>query len=51
MIHYATHHFRLRRGWMKALKRNHMLHHYRTPDMRFGVSSPVWDIVFGTRPA
>ena len=51
MIHYATHHFRLRRGWMKALKRNHMIHHYRTPNLRFGVSSPAWDIVFGTRPA
>jgi sterol desaturase/sphingolipid hydroxylase (fatty acid hydroxylase superfamily) len=28
-----------------------MLHHYRTPDQRYGVSSPLWDVVFGTEPA
>jgi sterol desaturase/sphingolipid hydroxylase (fatty acid hydroxylase superfamily) len=28
-----------------------MLHHFKTPDQRFGVSSPVWDFVFGTYPA
>jgi sterol desaturase/sphingolipid hydroxylase (fatty acid hydroxylase superfamily) len=33
------------------VKRYHMLHHFRTPDARFGVSSPLWDIVFGTKPA
>jgi sterol desaturase/sphingolipid hydroxylase (fatty acid hydroxylase superfamily) len=25
-----------------------MQHHYKTPDARFGVSSPLWDFVFGT---
>jgi sterol desaturase/sphingolipid hydroxylase (fatty acid hydroxylase superfamily) len=28
-----------------------MQHHYKTPNMRFGVSSPLWDIVFKTKPA
>jgi sterol desaturase/sphingolipid hydroxylase (fatty acid hydroxylase superfamily) len=51
MIHYASHHFPMRRGIWKFLKRYHMLHHYKTPDRRFGVSSPLWDIVFGTMPA
>jgi sterol desaturase/sphingolipid hydroxylase (fatty acid hydroxylase superfamily) len=51
MTHYATHHFPMRRGIWKFLKRYHMLHHYKTPDRRFGVSSPLWDIVFGTMPA
>lgn len=51
MTHYATHHFPMRRGIWKFLKRYHMLHHYKTPDQRFGVSSPLWDIAFGTRPA
>jgi sterol desaturase/sphingolipid hydroxylase (fatty acid hydroxylase superfamily) len=48
MIHYATHHFPMRQGYLKFLKRYHMQHHYKTPDRRFGVSSPVWDRVFGT---
>ena len=50
MTHYATHHFPMRWGFMKFLKRYHMQHHYKTPDQRFGVSSPLWDIVFGTKP-
>jgi sterol desaturase/sphingolipid hydroxylase (fatty acid hydroxylase superfamily) len=37
-------------GPMKALKRYHMQHHFKTPDLRYGVSSPIWDVVFGTKP-
>lgn len=48
MIHYATHHFPMRSGAAKYLKRYHMLHHFKTPQARFGVSSPLWDKVFGT---
>jgi sterol desaturase/sphingolipid hydroxylase (fatty acid hydroxylase superfamily) len=51
LTHYATHHFPMRWGPLKFLKRYHMQHHYKTPDKRFGVSSPLWDVVFGTRPA
>lgn len=51
MTHYATHHFAMRSGVLKYLKRYHMQHHYKTPDARYGVSSPLWDIVFGTKPA
>ena len=51
MTHYATHHLPMRHGIWKFLKRHHMQHHYRTPDRRFGVSSPLWDLVFGTEPA
>jgi sterol desaturase/sphingolipid hydroxylase (fatty acid hydroxylase superfamily) len=50
LTHYATHHFPMRRGILKFLKRYHMQHHYKTPDQRFGVSSPLWDVVFGTFP-
>jgi sterol desaturase/sphingolipid hydroxylase (fatty acid hydroxylase superfamily) len=50
MTHYATHHFAMRAGVLKYLKRYHMQHHYKTPNKRFGVSSPLWDIVFGTKP-
>jgi len=51
LMHYATHHFPMRRGIFKYLKRYHMQHHYKTPEQRFGVSSPLWDVVFGTKPA
>jgi sterol desaturase/sphingolipid hydroxylase (fatty acid hydroxylase superfamily) len=50
LTHYATHHFPMRRGIWKWLKRYHMQHHYKTPNQRYGVSSPLWDFVFGTRP-
>lgn len=50
LMHYATHHFAMRWGFLRYLKRHHMLHHYKTPDQRFGVSSPFWDWVYGTLP-
>lgn len=48
LTHYATHHFPMRRGYAKYLKRYHMAHHYKDPNTRYGVSSPLWDWVFGT---
>ena len=50
LMHYATHHFIMRRGVFKYLKRHHMLHHYKTPNLRFGVSTTFWDSVYGTLP-
>lgn len=50
LTHYATHHFAMRNGYWKFLKRYHNQHHYKSPDQRFGVTSPVWDRVFGTMP-
>lgn len=50
LTHYATHHFPMRSGWWKFIKRYHLVHHYRTPDARYGVSSPLWDYVFNTKP-
>lgn len=50
LTHYATHHFPMRVGYLKFLKRYHMQHHYKTPNDRYGVTSPIWDRVFGTLP-
>ncbi len=51
LMHYATHHFPMRQGrYFRFLKRHPLLHHYKTPDQRFGVSSPFWDWVYGTLP-
>ncbi len=51
LTHYATHHLPMNGRYLKFLKKYHMLHHFKTPDQRFGVSSPLWDLVFGTYPA
>jgi sterol desaturase/sphingolipid hydroxylase (fatty acid hydroxylase superfamily) len=50
MIHYATHHLPMHNGYAKFLKRYHMQHHFKTPNLRYGVSSPLWDLVFRTMP-
>ena len=50
LTHYATHHFAMRNGYAKYIKRYHMQHHYKTPNARYGVSSPLWDYVFKTKP-
>lgn len=49
-MHYAIHTFAPPR-LLKALWRNHALHHYQEPDKGFGVSSVLWDVIFGTAPA
>jgi len=47
-IHFYVHHFVPKTRFGKFLKQNHMLHHFVTPEARWGVSSPLWDHVFGT---
>lgn len=47
-IHYATHHAPLKNGVWQKLKHHHVLHHYHNPENGFGVSTPLWDYVFGT---
>lgn len=48
-IHYNVHlkppHRLFRKLW-----KHHALHHFKYPDRAFGVSSPLWDIVFRTMP-
>ena len=51
LTHYATHHVPLKGRYGKYLKKYHMLHHFKTPNARYGVSSPLWDFVFRTAPA
>ena len=47
-IHYATHHFAMKRGVWRWLKHYHLRHHYQDDHAGYGVSSPLWDYVFGT---
>jgi sterol desaturase/sphingolipid hydroxylase (fatty acid hydroxylase superfamily) len=47
-LHFLAHHGRSRLPLVRYLRKYHLLHHYRTPDRRFGVTSPVFDLLFGT---
>ncbi len=57
MTHYFVHHLDLNKSKKKhtifdyfiSLKRYHMYHHYRDDTHGFGVSSKLWDVVFGTK--
>ncbi|MFT7621489.1 MAG: sterol desaturase/sphingolipid hydroxylase (fatty acid hydroxylase superfamily) [Myxococcota bacterium] len=54
--HYATHHLRAPShpalGWLAAImkeqRRRHMVHHFKRSDGGYGVSTSLWDRVFGT---
>lgn len=47
-MHYAIHAWNPRYKWMKPIWRNHHLHHYKSEEKGFGVSSHLWDKIFGT---
>ncbi|MCA9641295.1 MAG: sterol desaturase family protein [Polyangiaceae bacterium] len=48
-IHYYTHHFRSPKTRVgKLLRRAHAVHHFKLPLLNMGISSPLWDWVFGT---
>jgi sterol desaturase/sphingolipid hydroxylase (fatty acid hydroxylase superfamily) len=47
-MHYAIHAWNPPFKWMKPLWRNHHLHHYKNDHQGFGVSTTIWDRVFGT---
>jgi sterol desaturase/sphingolipid hydroxylase (fatty acid hydroxylase superfamily) len=50
-IHYATHHAPLKSPFWLKLKHHHIRHHFLDPYRGYGVSSPLWDLVFGTQYA
>ena len=47
-MHYAIHAWNPPYKWMKPLWRNHHLHHYKNEHRGFGVSTTLWDRLFGT---
>jgi len=47
-VHFQCHHRRSRLRLLRYLRHYHLLHHYKTPELRFGVTSPLLDLVFGT---
>jgi 4-hydroxysphinganine ceramide fatty acyl 2-hydroxylase len=49
-VHYAVHAFPPPKNFLKILWHHHALHHYQQPNSAYGVSSPLWDVVFRTMP-
>jgi len=49
-IHYSIHSFRPPKNFLKILWRHHAMHHFKQQNAAFGVSSPLWDVVFNTMP-
>lgn len=48
--HYAVHHLKWQARWFQRLRAHHMSHHHNPKyhSLRFGVSTMLWDRVFGT---
>src|SRR5674476_456237 len=48
-VHYATHHWQLRRGsYLYRARLRHARHHHLSHSGNFGVTTALWDHVFGT---
>ncbi len=48
MVHYALHHSNFKTPFWRKLKKYHMLHHYSDENKGYGVTSSLWDKVFGS---
>jgi sterol desaturase/sphingolipid hydroxylase (fatty acid hydroxylase superfamily) len=48
--HYYVHHFVPKSEFGKRLREQHMRHHFQDHRFGYGVSSPLWDVVFRTLP-
>lgn len=49
-IHYALHHFSLNGRIGKFMKNYHLRHHYNDEHTAYGISTPLWDMIFRTTP-
>jgi sterol desaturase/sphingolipid hydroxylase (fatty acid hydroxylase superfamily) len=47
-VHYMVHAYAPPKNIFKALWVNHSVHHYKDGEVVFGVSSPLWDYIYGT---
>jgi len=47
-LHFQAHHRRPRLRLFRYLRKYHLLHHYQTQELRFGVTSPLFDVIMRT---
>jgi sterol desaturase/sphingolipid hydroxylase (fatty acid hydroxylase superfamily) len=50
LVHYRIHFFKPACALEARLRARHLAHHFREPDALFGVTTRLWDVVFGTEP-
>ena len=50
VMHYVLHTFKAPKGFFNFLWANHAVHHYKDQSKAYGVTSPLWDYVFGSMP-
>jgi dihydroceramide fatty acyl 2-hydroxylase len=50
LTHYYLHHAAPTTAFGKWLRRYHLVHHFQTPQVRYGITTPLWDHVFRTYP-
>jgi sterol desaturase/sphingolipid hydroxylase (fatty acid hydroxylase superfamily) len=48
LSHFTIHHVRFKRPWLRHWAGAHHVHHYH-PGSNFGVTTPLWDVLLGTR--
>jgi len=48
LSHFIIHHVRFKRPWLRRWAGAHHVHHYH-PDSNFGLTTPLWDVLLGTR--
>lgn len=49
-VHYSVHVFRPPNNLLRNLWVHHAIHHHIDDEVAYGVSSPFWDVIFGTMP-
>jgi dihydroceramide fatty acyl 2-hydroxylase len=50
LTHYYLHHGVPTSRLGKWLRRYHLVHHFSTPEIRYGITTPLWDLLFSTYP-
>jgi sterol desaturase/sphingolipid hydroxylase (fatty acid hydroxylase superfamily) len=47
-MHYMVHAYQPPKNFFKYIWINHSVHHYKNGELVFGVTSPMWDYIYGT---
>jgi sterol desaturase/sphingolipid hydroxylase (fatty acid hydroxylase superfamily) len=48
MMHFSIHHYNFHNKLFLFIKKHHMKHHYMDNSKGYGVSYPLWDVVYST---
>ena len=50
LVHYRIHFSKPACALEARMRARHLAHHFKEPDAIFGVTTRLWDVVFGTEP-